>query len=131
MARSDRSMLASENHGKPAVAATARPGVFKGEGVVAAHSANMNDSRPGGNPNMHMDRPPSARNNNSNVNGERPQSQNNHTNTNQTNQNRQNSEQTNNHPNNNSKPPKQSHQESRPPEHEQHQGGHEGSGHGR
>jgi WXXGXW repeat (2 copies) len=124
MARSDRSMLASENHGNPAVAATARPGVFKGEGVVAAHSANMNDSRPGANPNTHMDRPPSARYNNSNSNG-------NHSNTNQSNQNRPNTEQTNNHTNNNSKPPKQSHQENRPPAHEQHQSSHEGSGHGR
>jgi hypothetical protein len=32
----NREMLASANHGQPAVAATARPGVFKGEGVVAA-----------------------------------------------------------------------------------------------
>lgn len=35
----DRSLLASNNHGRPAVAATARPGEFKGHGVVAAKSA--------------------------------------------------------------------------------------------
>jgi hypothetical protein len=32
-------MLASANHGHPAIAATAKPGVFSGPGVVAAHGA--------------------------------------------------------------------------------------------
>src|SRR5580704_1287708 len=32
-------MLASVNHGRPAVAATAKPGEFSGKGVVAAHGA--------------------------------------------------------------------------------------------
>jgi hypothetical protein len=36
---SDRSQFASVNHGKPAVAATARPGDFKGAGVVPAKAA--------------------------------------------------------------------------------------------
>lgn len=46
MARNDRSMLASENHGRPAVAATARPGQFHGQGVVAARSAGSHGNRP-------------------------------------------------------------------------------------
>jgi hypothetical protein len=69
-ARGDRSMLASENHGRPAIAATAKPGVFHGAEVVAARPT-------GGNPNRtnsfegnnraaatHNDRPPNARTNN-------------------------------------------------------------------
>lgn len=35
-AGADKSLLASENHGRPAIAATAKPGVFTGPGVVAA-----------------------------------------------------------------------------------------------
>ena len=38
-ARSDRSQFASVNHGRPAVAATAKPAEFKGSGVVAAKAA--------------------------------------------------------------------------------------------
>ncbi len=38
-ASQNRAMFASENHGSPAVAATARPGEFSGHGVVAAKSA--------------------------------------------------------------------------------------------
>src|SRR5258707_9402634 len=68
-ARNDRSMLASENHGRPAVAATARPGQLRGQGVVAARSAGNNGNRPnslaGSNNNRNAaaqsDRPPSAR----------------------------------------------------------------------
>jgi hypothetical protein len=44
-ARSDRTLLASVNHGRPAVAATAKPGVFHGEGVVAAREAGSNANR--------------------------------------------------------------------------------------
>jgi len=40
----DRSLRASENHGRPAIAATSRPGQFSGKGVVAAKS-NGNPSR--------------------------------------------------------------------------------------
>lgn len=40
----DRSLRASENHGRPAIAATSRPGQFSGKGVVAAKS-NGNASR--------------------------------------------------------------------------------------
>jgi len=38
-AHSDPQQRASENHGKPAVAATAKPGEFRGEGAVAARDA--------------------------------------------------------------------------------------------
>jgi hypothetical protein len=38
-ASQNRAMFASENHGAPAVAATARPGEFSGRGVVAAKAA--------------------------------------------------------------------------------------------
>ena len=38
-ARSNHELLASVNHGKPAIAASPRPGVFSGRGVVAARSA--------------------------------------------------------------------------------------------
>lgn len=38
-ASTNRAMLASTNHGQPAVAATSKPGVFKGPGVVAARPA--------------------------------------------------------------------------------------------
>jgi len=72
MARNDRTMLASENHGRPAVAATARPGQFHGQGVAAARSAGNNGNRPnslaGSNNNRsaaQSDRPPSARSNGS------------------------------------------------------------------
>ncbi|MGB7586015.1 MAG: hypothetical protein WBM11_14315, partial [Terriglobales bacterium] len=39
MAASNRQLWASENHGRPAIAATSRPGEFKGKGVVAAREA--------------------------------------------------------------------------------------------
>jgi len=38
-ASQNRSLLASENHGRPAVAATAKPGEFSGKGVESAKSA--------------------------------------------------------------------------------------------
>ena len=38
-ASTNRALLASENHGKPAIAATAKPGEFSGHGVVAAKTA--------------------------------------------------------------------------------------------
>src|SRR5271163_185248 len=41
-ASTNRALLASENHGKPAIAATAKPGEFSGRGVVAAKSASTN-----------------------------------------------------------------------------------------
>jgi hypothetical protein len=66
-ARNDRSMLASENHGTPAVAATPRPGQFHGQGVVAARSAGNSGNNPNSSANnkrnaaVQNDRPPSAR----------------------------------------------------------------------
>jgi hypothetical protein len=47
-ARSDRSQFASANHGRPAVVATAKPGEFKGPGVVqtkASASERIGNSR--------------------------------------------------------------------------------------
>jgi hypothetical protein len=135
MARSDRSMLASVNHGSPAVAATARAGEFHGAGVVAAHAAAMNTNRPGGN--SQMDRPPSARgnssynNNNANHSVDRPQTAarpaTTHADTNQSNPNRPSSNNSNNNHSNTSKPPQQTHENNKPAEHETHQG-HEGHG---
>src|SRR5258706_13326886 len=65
-ARSNRELRASENHGKPPIAATSRPGSFSGGGVVAARAGgNYNPptnrggnkgNRGGNNPN----RPPNA-----------------------------------------------------------------------
>ena len=52
-ARTDHTMLASVNHGQPAVAATAKPGVFRGEGVVAARAAGPSQNHP-------VPRPPNA-----------------------------------------------------------------------
>lgn len=69
MARNDRTMLASENHGRPAIAATPKPGVFHGAGVAAARPANANhpdaSAEKTHNARMQNDRPPSARNANS------------------------------------------------------------------
>jgi YXWGXW repeat-containing protein len=71
-ARGDRSFLASVNHGRPEVAATARPGEFRGRGEEHGRGANVN--RPAENRNdsnrvdrsrdngrNRGDRPPSAR----------------------------------------------------------------------
>jgi len=68
-ASTNRALLASENHGKPAIAATAKPGEFSGHGVVAAKAAATphNASTNGGNKptnnaaDLHKtDRPPSS-----------------------------------------------------------------------
>ncbi|MDI4232923.1 hypothetical protein OZ411_08875 [Bradyrhizobium sp. Arg237L] len=39
LASTNRALLASENHGRPAIAATAKPGEFTGKGIVAAREA--------------------------------------------------------------------------------------------
>jgi hypothetical protein len=44
----DRSLLASENHGHPAVAATQKPGEFKGAGVVPSKEAAEAHNTPAG-----------------------------------------------------------------------------------
>ena len=49
-ASSDKSLLASENHGRPAVAATSRPGEFTGKGVVAAREEKPAAALPGSKP---------------------------------------------------------------------------------
>ena len=150
MARSDRSMLASENHGRPTVAATARPGQFHGQGVAAARSAGSNGNRPnsfaGNNNNRNAaaqnDRPPSARSNGSNGsfnqnNSNRPNtatqnfsphSQQNspngsHPSTNNSNGNHPNNTNGNTSHPNTSRPPQQNHQQ-QPKEYEN--GGHPG-----
>jgi hypothetical protein len=62
-ARSNRELRASENHGRPPIAATSRPGSFNGGGVVAA--------RQGGNYNPPANRGGNDRNRGAN-NGNRP-----------------------------------------------------------
>ena len=152
MARSDRSMLASENHGRPAVAATAHPGQFHGQGVVAARSAGSNANRsnsPAGNNRSaatQNDRPPSTRSSGSSnqANPNRPntaaqnfsqhsqQPQHNSTNgphaaVNNQNQSRPPNSNGNANRPNSSRPPQQNHQQP-PKEHENggHPGGHTG-----
>ena len=133
-ASSNRELLASVNHGAPAVAATAKPGSFNGPGVVAAHpsSAAVNENRPGANGEkgaaVQTDRPPTSRTNSTtSTNGTTPANANTNTNANkpstaQTNANKPNGSHPNeskaksSHPHQD-KPPKQSH----PPE--QHAGG--------
>ncbi|HKW56076.1 MAG TPA: hypothetical protein VJN42_01850, partial [Candidatus Acidoferrum sp.] len=67
-ASTNRALLASVNHGRPSIAATAKPGEFKGRGVVAASAVSHNASPNGGNrpenaaEMRRSDRPPSARN---------------------------------------------------------------------
>jgi hypothetical protein len=48
-ARSNPQLRASENHGKPPVAATAKPGEFSGGGVVAAREGGRVNTAPAGN----------------------------------------------------------------------------------
>jgi WXXGXW repeat (2 copies) len=49
-ASTNRGLLASENHGHPAIAATAKPGEFTGKGVVAAREAKPSAAPPRANP---------------------------------------------------------------------------------
>jgi hypothetical protein len=150
-ARSDRTMLASANHGQPAVAATPKPGVFHGAGVVAARpasvSANHSTNSVNNNHNaaVQNDRPPSARANattsSTNANHPNTATQNysqhmqtstggasggSHPNTSNVNTNHAKTPPTNNNHPNNAKPP-QNHAQ---PPHE-HEGGHPGGRSGR
>jgi hypothetical protein len=62
-ASTNRALLASENHGKPAIAATTKPGEFTGHGVVAAHGGSTNGGNrpPSSSADLHKtDRPPSS-----------------------------------------------------------------------
>jgi hypothetical protein len=47
-ASANRALLASENHGKPAIAATAKPGEFTGHGIVAARGTTAHTVSPNG-----------------------------------------------------------------------------------
>jgi hypothetical protein len=49
-ASTNRAFLASENHGRPAVAATSKPGEFTGKGVIAAREAKPTAAPPRANP---------------------------------------------------------------------------------
>ena len=149
-ARSDRSMLASENHGRPAVAATARPGQFHGQGVVAARSAGSNGNRPNSfannsirNAEVRNDRPPNAHSNgsfgqntanhpnagaqNSSQHGPQNSPNGQHPPVNTMNGNHPNNVNGNANHANNPRPPQQNHQQ-QPKEHENngHPGGHSG-----
>ncbi len=66
-ARGNQSLRASQNHGRPAIAATARPGAFNDRGVVAARSGGNYNPPPRNERNA--SRPPEARNGSS---GSRP-----------------------------------------------------------
>ncbi len=57
LASTNHALLASVNHGKPAIAATAKPGEFSGHGVVAARAAGPGAARA---PATRTDRPPAA-----------------------------------------------------------------------
>ncbi|HXE33374.1 MAG TPA: YXWGXW repeat-containing protein [Verrucomicrobiae bacterium] len=67
-ASTNRALLASENHGKPAIAATTKPGEFTGHGVAAAREAtphggstNGGNRPPSSSADLHKtDRPPSS-----------------------------------------------------------------------
>jgi hypothetical protein len=104
-ASTNRAMLASENHGRPAIAATAKPGEFSGHGVVAARAASTagNTNRPNNAASANRtDRPPSAHTSNTSSNTS-------HTN---------NAAVNNNHANNSNNAPKsQAHTESKPQTH--------------
>ncbi len=141
-ARNDRTMLASENHGQPAVAATAKPGVFHGAGVVAARPVNnVNHGINNHNAAVQNDRPPNSRTNastiynNPNHTGATSQNYSQHTQTSSRSPNSSHPNSSNaspNHPNNNhpniAKPPKENHSQ---PQHEHANGGHPGGRLGR
>lgn len=50
MASANRALLASENRGRPSIAATSKPGEFTGKGVVAAREMKPRVTLPGTNP---------------------------------------------------------------------------------
>lgn len=50
IASANKALLASENHGRPAIAATPRPGEFTGKGVVAAREVAPGAAIPAGRP---------------------------------------------------------------------------------
>jgi WXXGXW repeat (2 copies) len=73
-ASTNHALLASVNHGAPAIAATPKAGAFNGPGVVASHPAALSTNHPGSptgaganNGIVRNDRPPSARTNTTNT----------------------------------------------------------------
>ncbi len=50
MASTNKTLFASQNHGQPAIAATAKPGEFTGKGVVAAKEVKPSNTLPGTKP---------------------------------------------------------------------------------
>ncbi|HMD41703.1 MAG TPA: YXWGXW repeat-containing protein [Candidatus Acidoferrum sp.] len=108
-ASTNRAMLASENHGTPAVAATPKPGAFSGPGVVAAHpvAATANGTKTAA---MQNDRPPSARTSNSTSGTMAPNASSNSTTSttpgNTANTSHPNTSKTNSHPKNSNPKPK-------------------------
>jgi WXXGXW repeat (2 copies) len=60
MAFADRSLRADYNHGRPPIAATARPAVFHGSGAFAARAAGGHYTPAHAAPAMRSDRPPGA-----------------------------------------------------------------------
>ena len=67
-ARQDRQLRAAENHGRPPVAATEKPGEFRGNRVVAAREAGAVHGGPGRNENRPENRPESRSDNNARPN---------------------------------------------------------------
>jgi hypothetical protein len=67
VARSNRELRASQNHGKPPIAATQRPGAFNGGGVVAAREGGRYN--PPANRGPHNNERPNAENNAARANG--------------------------------------------------------------
>lgn len=59
-ASQNRAFLASENHGRPAIAATSRAGEFSGRGVTATRAAGTNNNRPANTNAVRGDRPPNS-----------------------------------------------------------------------
>ena len=128
-ARNDKSMLASANHGQPAVAATPKPGVFHGPGVVAARPAGANAA-------VKTDRPPSARTSNATSSTNKPSTTTgSHPNTNTSSGNRPNTNssktQHTNTPHPNTAKPPQPPKPSHPAEQHEHQGSGKPGAHGR
>jgi len=71
-ARTNRELRASQNHGKPPIAATQRPGAFSGGGVVSAREGgnyNPPPNRGGGNSGVHNNERTNAENNAARPNG--------------------------------------------------------------
>jgi hypothetical protein len=136
-ASTNRAFLASENHGRPAIAASQRPGEFHGAGVSPARSASVNANRPPSGNNMsnrsmeRNDRPPNGANNSHN-NANHPSNENmEHPNSSRPPQSHANESR----PPQNTNHPAEGHpNNSRPPQHEskpEHPGGEQHPSHGR